>query len=151
MRTSTCLLLPLFALGLAAAEPAEKKSAPVTKAEVEAVAATPLTPEQKTALAAIDARMVGVEAIIAKVDDVDYKADCDKSVADLKKRRTALETNFDQGLYEALMHSVITRYQIVALWLTPPRLPAPPGYVPVAKPAPKGKKSGSSDNSPGTY
>ncbi len=149
MRPSTCLLFPLFALGLVAAEP-EKKSEKVTKAEVEAVVATPLTDEQKNALTAIDARIVGLEAIVAKVDDADYKDDCQKAVADLKKRRKALETTYDQGLSEALMHSVISRYQVVALWLTPPRLPAPPGFVPVAKPAPK-KGAGSSDNAPGTY
>lgn len=148
MRRSTLLLLPLLAVGLFAAEP-EKKSEKPAKAPAE-VAPTPLTDEQKTALAAIDARIVGLEAIVAKVDDADYKDDCVKAVADLKKRRKALETSYDQGLSEALMHSVISRYQIVALWLTPPRLPPPAGFVPVAKPTPK-KGSGSSDNAPGTY
>jgi hypothetical protein len=149
MRLSPILFFPLLAVSLVAAEP-EKKSEKAAKPEAPAAAPTPLTEEQKNALAAIDSRMVGLEAIVAKVDDVDYKDDCLKAVADLKKRRKALETNYDQGLTEALMHSLISRYQIVALWLTPPRLPPPAGFVPVAKPAPK-KGGGSTDNAPGTY
>jgi hypothetical protein len=37
----------------------------------------------------------------------------------------ALEKNYDQGRYEALMHSVISRYQIIALWLKAAPLPSP--------------------------
>ena len=85
----------------------------------------PLTPEQVTALQAVDIRVAGIEGLAAKIDDVAYKANTDAAIAHLKKRRKALEKNFDAGLYEALMHSVISRYQLVALWLTPPRLPTP--------------------------
>jgi hypothetical protein len=92
----------------------------------------PLTPEQKTALEAVDARIAGIETLIAKIDDAAYKAASIGAVADLKRRRVSLEKNFEAGLYESLMHSVISRYQIVALWLTPPRLPGP-GAKPAAE------------------
>jgi hypothetical protein len=117
------LLLPLLAIGLAAAEPAETK---VLADELEAVAGNTLTSEQKTALAAVDVRLAGVEALAAKIDDPDYKAEVAKQIEDLKRRRLAIEKNFDPGLYEALMHSVISRYQVIALWLKPPPLPPPP-------------------------
>lgn len=125
-------------------------SGQVTSAEVKAVVASNLTPEQKTALAAVDARMVGLEAIVAKVDDADYKADCLAAVADLKKRRLDMDKEFDQGLYEILMHSLISRYQVVALWLKPPALPPPAGWVAPPPRKPESKR-GSSDNAPGTY
>jgi len=104
------LLLPLFALGLTAAEPADNT----------------LTPEQKAALAAVDVRLAGVVALAAKIDDPNYKAEVARQIEDLKKRRLAIEKNFDPGLYEVLMHSVISRYQVIALWLKPAPLPAPP-------------------------
>jgi hypothetical protein len=103
------LLLPLFALGLTAAEPADNT----------------LTPEQKAALAAVDVRLAGVVALAAKIDDPNYKAEVARQIEDLKKRRLAIEKNFDPGLYEVLMHSVISRYQVIALWLKPAPLPAP--------------------------
>lgn len=129
---------------LAADKPAEKPA----QSEVEAVIPPPLTDEQKTALAAIDARMIGVEDIAKKIDDADYKQEVAEQIADLKKRRLALEKNYDQGLSEALMHSVISRYQIIALWLKPPALPPPPGFK-LPPPRPKSQKK--SDNAPGTY
>jgi hypothetical protein len=95
----------------------------------------PLTPEQKTALQAVDARIAGIEALIAKIDDSAYKATSVGAVTDLKRRRVSLEKNFEPGLYESLMHSVISRYQIIALWLTPPRV-AGPGAKPAAVPKP---------------
>src|SRR5262245_45200369 len=104
------LLLPLFAFGLTAAEPA----------------ANPLTPEQKTALTAVDIRLAGVVVLAAKIDEPNYKAEVARQIEDLKKRRLAIEKNFDPGLYEVLMHSVISRYQVIALWLKPAPLPAPP-------------------------
>src|SRR5580658_7078113 len=102
-----CLLLPLLAIGFTAAEPAYNT----------------LTPEQKAALAALDVRLAGVEALAAKIDDPDYKAEVARQIEDLKKRRLAIEKNFDPGLYEVLMHSVISRYQVIALWLEPAPLP----------------------------
>lgn len=99
------------------------------------VVSIPLTSEQKAALHAVDVRMAGVEALLAKIDDPDYKATAIKVLADLQKRRAAMGKNFDQGLYEALMHAVISRYQTVALWLTPPRTSGP-GAKPVTVPAP---------------
>jgi hypothetical protein len=141
-------LIPLLAITLPAAEPAGK----VSKDELEAVAgAAALTPEQKTALAAIDARMTGLTALMTKVDDPDYKETINDQFEDLKKRRLALEKNFDQGLYEALMHSVIARYQVIALWLKPPALPPPPGYKPPPPPKRQPGAKKSSDTSPGTY
>ena len=103
------VLLPLLAIGLTAAEPADNT----------------LTPEQKTALAAVDVRLAGVVALAAKIDDPNYKAEVARQIDDLKKRRLAIEKNFDPGLYEVLMHSVISRYQVIALWLKPAPLPAP--------------------------
>src|SRR5262245_38526954 len=104
------LLLPLLAIGLTAAEPADHA----------------LTPEQKAALAAVDVRLAGVVALAAKIDEPNYKAEVARQIEDLKKRRLAIEKNFDPGLYEVLMHSVISRYQVIALWLKPAPLPAPP-------------------------
>jgi hypothetical protein len=103
------LLLPLLAIGLTAAEPADNT----------------LTPEQKAALAAVEVRLAGVVALAAKIDDPNYKAEVARQIEDLKKRRLAIEKNFDPGLYEVLMHSVISRYQVIALWLKPATLPAP--------------------------
>jgi hypothetical protein len=108
--TFVSLLLPLLALSrLTAAEQANDI----------------LTPDQKAALAAVDVRLAGVEALAAKIDDPNYKTEVAKQIEDLKKRRRALEQNFDPGLYEVLMHAVISRYQVIALWLKPAPLPAP--------------------------
>lgn len=115
-------LLPLLLLAWAAAatlvaqdyttdKPA-KKAPPV---------AIPLTDEQKAALRAVDVRLAGLEALLARVDDSAYRAKEAKAVVDMKKRRAELEKNFDPMTYETLMHSVISRYQVIALWLTPPR------------------------------
>ena len=81
----------------------------------------PLTDDQKAALRAVDVRIGGIEALLGKVDDLVYRAKEAKAVADMKKRRAGLEKNFDPMTYETLMHSVISRYQVIALWLTPPR------------------------------
>jgi hypothetical protein len=86
-------------------------------------AGSSLTTEQKSALAAIDVRLAAAETLAAKIDDPTYKADVARQLNELRERRLALEKNFDQGLYEALMHSVISRYQVIALWLQPPPLP----------------------------
>jgi hypothetical protein len=88
----------------------------------EAAAGSTLTSEQKTALSAVDVRLAGVEALAAKIDDPGYRAEVARQIEDLKKRRLAIEKSFDSGLYEALMHSVISRYQVLALWLKPPPL-----------------------------
>src|SRR5688572_13794282 len=90
---------------------------------LEAVSADGLTPEQRTALAAVDVRLGALDDLAAKIDDADYQADVVKQIEELKNRRLALEKNFDPALYETLMHSVISRYQVAALWLRSP----PPG------------------------
>jgi hypothetical protein len=108
------LLTSLLTIGLIAAEPAVKR---VCADELA------LTAEQKAALAAVDARLAGVETIAAKIDDSNYRAEVARQIDDLKKTRLAIEKNFDPGRYEALMHSVISRYQVVALWLRAPPLP----------------------------
>jgi hypothetical protein len=87
--------------------------------------AIPLTDEQKAALRAVDVRIKGVETLIARIDDPAYRAREARAVADMKKRRVGLEKNFDPMTYESLMHSVISRYQVIALWLTPPRESVP--------------------------
>jgi hypothetical protein len=88
-------------------------------------AATPATPEQLATLRAVDVRIAGVESLLPKIDDAAQKAAVAAAIADFRKRRAALEKNFDPGLQEALMHAVISRYQSTALWLTPPRIPPP--------------------------
>ena len=120
MKTTTTLVLAALAFAastLVAQDYGEGKTPPAPAVSV------PLTAEQKTALRAVDVRIAGVESLVAKIDDPVQKAANVTAVADLKKRRAAMEKNFDPELYEALMHSVISRYQTVALWLTPPRVP----------------------------
>lgn len=116
------ILFPLLVLAGAAAAPAAAQESPTDKPAAKAPpVAIPLTEEQKSALRAVDVRLAGVEALLAKVDDPVYRAKEEKAVADMKKRRAGLEKNFDPMTYETLMHSVISRYQVIALWLTPPR------------------------------
>jgi hypothetical protein len=110
------------AIGLAATGPGERKALADERA---AATNSALSPEQKAALAAIDIRLAGVETIAAKIDDPRYKAEVARQIDDLKNTRLGLEKNFDAGRYEALMHSVISRYQVIALWLKAPALPPP--------------------------
>src|SRR6478736_6658 len=119
MRKSPLFLwaLSLLTVGLAVFEPAAREIL------ADDLAASSLTPEQKTALAAVDVRLAGVKTLAAKIDDPDYKAEVARQIEDLKKTRLAIEKDFDQGRYEALMHSVISRYQVIALWLKAPSLP----------------------------
>jgi len=115
-------LFPLLVLAWAAAAPAVAQSSTTDKPAAKAPpVAIPLTAEQRAALRAVDVRLAGVETLLAKVDDPVYRAKEAKAVADMKKRRAGLEKNFDPMTYETLMHSVISRYQVIALWLTPPR------------------------------
>ncbi len=109
----------LVAIGLIAVGPAGRK------VFADDVAAGSLTAEQKSALAAVDVRLAAVEAIAAKIDDPGYQSEVARQIEDLKKTRLAVEKDFDQGRYEALMHSVISRYQVIALWLKSPALPPP--------------------------
>ena len=92
------LLSPLLAICLTVAEPADNI----------------MSPEQKAALAAVDVRLAGVEALAAKIDDPKYKAEVARQIGDLKKRRLAIEKNFDPGLYEVLMHD----YEVCTVWAT---------------------------------
>ena len=101
----------LFSLLLVAASPA--------------AAGDSLTAEQKAALKALDVRLDAAEGIAAQVDDADYRTEAVRQIKELKDRRGALEKSFDQASYEALMHSVISRYQVIALWLKEPPLPPP--------------------------
>ncbi len=102
----------------------------------EAPAPVPLTAEQKSAIAALDVRLRGVEALIQKVNDPKYRAELDGAIKDFHQRRDAMAKNFDQGLYDNLMHAIISRYQIVALWLKPPLVPSADGKKADAKAAP---------------
>src|SRR5262245_29327041 len=122
MRNASPILLLVLAIGLLAAESAASR---ILSDEREAVAGNSLTPEQHLALTAVDVRLAGVETLAAKIDDPAYKAEVARQIDELKKTRQAIENNFDQGRYEALMHSVISRYQVIALWLKAPPLPAP--------------------------
>ena len=123
-KTSLALvhLLPLLAVGLVAATPGQKEL--FADQEV-ADAQNTLTPEQLTALAAVDVRLASVEALAAKIEDTDYRATVARQIESLKDRRLALEKNFDPALQESLMHSVISRYQVIALWLKPPSILPP--------------------------
>jgi len=118
-------LFPLLLLTWAAATAGAQNPTTDKPAAKAPPVAIPLTDEQKLALHAVDVRIAGVEALLVKVEDPVYRAKEAKAVADLKKRRTGLEKNFDPMTYETLMHSVISRYQVIALWLAPPRLPGP--------------------------
>ena len=99
------ILFSLLVLALAAAVPAGAQDTatdkPATKAPPVAI---PLTDEQKAALRAVDVRIAGVEALLAKVDDLVYRAKEAKAVADMKKRRAGLEKNYDPMTYETLMN-----------------------------------------------
>lgn len=119
-------LYPVLLLAWAASASAGAQDYTVDKPAAKAPPVPiPLTDEQKAALRAVDVRIKGVEAMVARIDDATYRAKEAKAVADMKKRRAGLETNFDPMTYESLMHSVISRYQVIALWLTPPRESAP--------------------------
>jgi hypothetical protein len=124
----------LLLLGLAASSAFTQDYATEKPAAKAPPVVRPLTDEQKAALRAVDVRLAGLESLLAKVDDPTYRAREARAVADMKKRRAALEKNFDPMTYDSLMHSVISRYQVIALWLTPPRLPGP---APKADAAPK--------------
>jgi hypothetical protein len=94
---------------------AEEKSAP------------PLSRERESGFRALDIRVAGVEALVARIDDPAYKASMVAVVEDFKKRREDLKKNFDQIQFDALMHNVNRNYQIVSLWLKSPRTPAQSG------------------------
>jgi hypothetical protein len=96
-----------------------KRPPPAPSAEI------PLTPGEKAQLASVDIRLAAVEALVAKIDDPNFRSSTVSALADLKKRRAALGKKFDSAGFETLMHQVIGRYQVVALWLQPPRIPAP--------------------------
>ena len=121
MKNVLSLLSLAFVTSLAVAQDYGTDKPPPTTPEI----SIPLTAEQKVALHAVEVRLDAVEALAEKIDDPAYKAATIAAIADLKRRARALGKNFDSGLYESLMHSVISRYQIVALWLAPARLPAP--------------------------
>ena len=97
----------------------EKSAAP------KATVTIPLTPEEKALLANLDVRIGAVEALMEKIDEPAFKKSVVSALADIKKRRAALEKKFDPASYETLMHLVIGRYQVISLWLKPPRVPAP--------------------------
>lgn len=113
-RLRAFVTLALCALAMHAQEYGADKTA--------AASAVPITPEQKESLAALDVRIGAVEGQLAKIDDAEYRSAVGKAVADYRKRRAALGKGFDQGLCESLMLTVVSRYQTVALWLTPPRV-----------------------------
>ena len=110
----------LFVPGVSAQDYLENKPAPAIP-----TVAVPLTAEEKAQLAAVDARLAALEALLPKIDEASFKATVVSAIADIRKRRAALEKKFDPASYETLMHTVIGRYQVVALWLKPPRIPAP--------------------------
>src|SRR5262245_32220517 len=118
------LAMSLIAIGLFAAE---SMRSTILAAEPGVLAGSSLTPEQKAALAALDSRLAGVETLARKIDDGSYKVEVVRQIEDLKKSRSAIEKDFDQGRYEVLMHSVISRYQVIALWLKSPP-PQPTGH-----------------------
>ena len=143
MKTPAAILALVVGVSALSAQDYGDGKAPPTPA-----VSVPLTPEQKTALRAVDVRIAGVESLVAKIDEPTQKAANLTAVADLKKRRAALEKNFDPGLYEALMHSVISRYQTVALWLTPARVPGAAADSPGKTAPAKGEKKPAPTGSP---
>lgn len=139
MKAQTTLAISALVLAFAAsALVAQDYGDGKAKAPPVPAMSVPLTAEQQTALRAVEARIAGVETLAAKIDDAAQRAGVAAAVADLHKRRAALEKNFDSGLYEALMHAVISRYQLTALWLTPPR---EPGAAPAGESAAAGRKT----------
>jgi hypothetical protein len=119
MRTAILVLLGLLLLlfGFTAAEPSARFS---YASEPDSVAGSNLTSEQEAALSAVDVRLAAVETLAAKIDDPDYTREVARQIEDLKKRRLEVEKNFDQAAYEALMHAIISRYQVMGLWLNSP-------------------------------
>jgi hypothetical protein len=125
MRTAhfVVLWLSLLVIGLTAAEWTTRT---VFADDPSAVADNSLTPEQKAALKSVDVRLAALESLATRIDDPAYKSEVARQIEDLKKRRLEIEKNFDQAAYEALMHNVISRYQVVGLWLKSPPLPPDP-------------------------
>jgi hypothetical protein len=109
--------LPLMVLGLFAIEWIPKNA---FADEPIVIGGQTLTAEQKAALNALNTRLAAVKTLAAKIDDSAYKAEVARQIDELNRSRAKIERNFDQAAYEALMHSVISRYQVVALWLKSP-------------------------------
>jgi hypothetical protein len=126
------ILSPLLAIAGGLAEAADTTS---SADHYQEISDSRLTPEQATALAAFDVRLAGAEKLAERIDDAGYRAEVVRQIEDLKERRRELEQEFDPSLYESLMHSVISRYQVIALWLKPPPLP-PPAIAPPPLPPP---------------
>ena len=115
------LALALFVAGVTVRAQDYGNNKPPPMPEV----AIPLTPEEKGSLHAIEVRIAGVEAQLPRIDDPAYKARVESDLRDFRRRLAVLQKKYDPASYEALMHSVIGRYQVNALWLAPPRVPAP--------------------------
>jgi hypothetical protein len=115
MIAAACFVPPLGAQDYPADKPPPPRS----------TVAVPLTREEKAQLSAVDIRLAAVEALVPKIGDPAYKSAMVSAIADLRRRRIALEKKFDPAGYETLMQQVIGRYQVVALWLQPPQVPAP--------------------------
>lgn len=110
-------ILAAFAAFAAAAPSDGAAPAAATAAQ----SAPGITPEQESALRAIDGRIDALAELGARVEDTAYRTATVAAVEDFRRRRRALAREYDAGLYEALMHAVISRYQVVSLWLTPAR------------------------------
>jgi C-terminal processing protease CtpA/Prc len=82
-------------------------------------AAVPVTPQQKTALEALDRAIARFDALLARDDDARHQM-AERTVLDgFKKRRDALRTAFDQSKYDDLRTELNLEYQRLAAWVGP--------------------------------
>jgi hypothetical protein len=114
------LTLAWGALGISSALHAEEKL------PARQPIATALTAEQVAGFRVLDIRLAGLESVAAKIGDPDYRTSIEATIADFKKLRDKLKSNFEQAQFDTLNHNVNRHYQIVSLWLKPPRYRAPP-------------------------
>jgi len=80
-----------------------------------------LTPEQVTALKALDADIARLDAVLEKITEPRLH-ELTKSFIDVfKTTRAALGTTFDQVKHDELKFEVIAEFQRMSLWLAAPR------------------------------
>jgi hypothetical protein len=106
-------LLVLAAVGLALAPVRGQLPAPA------APAAVPATPQQKTALEALDRAVARFDILLARDDDARHQAAARTVLDGLKKRRDALHLAFDQSKYDDLRTELNLEYQRLAAWVGP--------------------------------
>lgn len=107
----------ILALLLATAPGLPAQPAPAT-----APAASPsLTPEQVTALKALDADIARLDAVLEKITEPRLHALTKSFIDVFKTTRATLGTTFDQVKHDELKFEVIAEFQRMSLWLAAPR------------------------------